>query len=81
MRIVGLIPARSGSKRVPGKNVRRLAGDAGGRARALISLLRDPELAGRLGATGRWRARNEFDWSVVAGRVTDLYRDLVAGRS
>ena len=56
-------------------------GDAGGRARALISLLRDPELAGTLGAAGRWRARNEFDWSVVAGRVTDLYRDLVAGRS
>lgn len=26
MRIVGLIPARSGSKRVPGKNIRRLAG-------------------------------------------------------
>jgi N-acylneuraminate cytidylyltransferase len=26
MRLVGLIPARSGSKRVPGKNVRRLAG-------------------------------------------------------
>lgn len=57
------------------------ADDATGRAHSLISLLRDSGLAGRLGAAGRWRARNEFDWSVVAERVTGLYRDLVAGRS
>ena len=57
------------------------AGDVAGRARALISVLRDSELGGRLGAAGRWRARSEFDWSVVAARVADLYRDLVAQRS
>jgi glycosyltransferase involved in cell wall biosynthesis len=57
------------------------ADDATGRAHSLISLLRDSGLAGRLGAAGRWRARNDFDWSVVAERVTGLYRDLVAGRS
>ena len=57
------------------------AGDATGRADALISLLRDPELAGRLAAAGRRRASYEFDWSVVADRVADLYRGLVAGRS
>ncbi len=57
------------------------ADDVAGRADALASVLRDTELAGRLGAAGRWRARSEFDWSVVAGRVADLYRDLVARRS
>jgi glycosyltransferase involved in cell wall biosynthesis len=55
--------------------------DIAGRAHAIISLLRNPDLAGRLGAAGRRRARDEFDWSVIAGRVSELYRDVVAGRS
>ena len=57
------------------------ARDVAGRADALVTLLRNAELAGTLATAGRRRARGEFDWSVIAGRVADLYRDVVASRS
>ena len=51
---------------VPPKNEDALAG-------AIDSLLRDPELAGRLAASGRIRAQ-EFRWESVAQRVMSFYR-------
>jgi phosphatidylinositol alpha-mannosyltransferase len=41
-------------------------------AEAIAKLLRDPQLAGRLAANGRVRARN-FSWETVAQRVEHVY--------
>lgn len=41
-------------------------------AAGLVRVLRDPQLAARLGAAGRERART-FDWSIVVGRLEELY--------
>jgi starch synthase len=40
-------------------------------------LVRDPELARRLGAAGRRRAIEHFSWSRIAEQTLDLYRSLV----
>ena len=48
---------------------------------ALVSLGFDPARRQRLGARARQRARNEFDWSHVAGRLREWTEPLVAGRA
>lgn len=48
------------------------AGDPTATAEAMARLLRDPELAARLGATGRERARL-MSWDVTAGKVLEQY--------
>ena len=41
-------------------------------AAGLVRVLRDPELAARLGEAGRDRAR-AFDWPIVVDRLEELY--------
>ena len=51
-------------------------GDAGALASALIKLGQDAELRGRLGGSGKRRAR-DFDISLVVRRTLALYEDVV----
>ncbi|WP_189326167.1 glycogen synthase [Streptomyces flaveus] len=46
-------------------------------ARALDSLLADPEAARRMGETGRERTVREFGWDAVARRTVQLYEELL----
>jgi glycosyltransferase involved in cell wall biosynthesis len=46
----------------------------------LTAILRDPELAGRLGANGRALARAELTWDRCAERCLEAYRELLDGR-
>jgi glycosyltransferase involved in cell wall biosynthesis len=48
---------------------------------ALLSLATDPDLRARMGAAGRLRARQVFDWPVVLRAYDDLTRDLAAIRA
>ena len=50
------------------------SGDVEGFARELGGLLADPELAKRLGAAGRRRARSDFSVERMAARTIDVYR-------
>ena len=55
-------------------------GDPEALAGAIDRLLAEPDLARRLGAAARKRAR-DYDWGVLAGRILAVYRSLIAGRS
>lgn len=48
-----------------------------GLARALDSLVGDPETAGRMGEAGRQRAVGEFGWDAVARRTARLYGEIL----
>jgi hypothetical protein len=50
-------------------------------AEALATLARSPELRRRMGAAGRARVREAFDWPVVARQVHDLTDELAAIRA
>jgi glycosyltransferase involved in cell wall biosynthesis len=50
-------------------------------AEALARLIADPELRRQMGAAGRQRVRETFDWKVVAGQVNALVDDLAARRA
>ncbi|GAA4809018.1 glycogen synthase [Streptomyces ziwulingensis] len=53
-----------------------------GLARALDSVIGDPEAARRMGEAGRERAVGEFGWDAVARRTVRLYEEVLsAGRS
>jgi glycosyltransferase involved in cell wall biosynthesis len=51
--------------------------DPKGIADALVHLAAHPEEAAELGRRARERVRQEFDWSVLATRYVELYRDVV----
>ncbi|QCD59686.1 glycogen synthase [Streptomyces hawaiiensis] len=55
------------------------AGDGfeAGLARAMDSVLGDPEAARRMGEAGRERAVGEFGWDAVARRTVRLYEEIV----
>jgi glycosyltransferase involved in cell wall biosynthesis len=55
-------------------------GDAGALARCLRRLLTDRELAARLGATARARVHAEFSAEGMAGRVEQVYQELLEPR-
>jgi glycosyltransferase involved in cell wall biosynthesis len=42
-------------------------------SRCILRLLNDPDLASRLGASGREKARGRYSWSRIAGIVEDAY--------
>ena len=44
---------------------------------AVEPLLRDPAMAARLGAEGRVVARERYDIATQAGRLCDLYREVM----
>lgn len=48
-----------------------------GLARALDTVLGDPEAARRMGEAGRQRAVGEFGWDAVARRTAGLYEEIV----
>jgi len=50
-------------------------------ADALAELIRSPELRRRMGAAGRARARDAFDWPVVVRQVRELVDELAAVRA
>gem|GEM_PF-112417 len=45
-------------------------------AEAICRLLGDDGMRRRMGAAGRERARREFNWDSVTGRIIDIYREL-----
>ena len=47
---------------------------------AIVTLLRDPALAKRLGTNARETVLSTFDWQVLAKKVEAIYADLVPGR-
>jgi glycosyltransferase involved in cell wall biosynthesis len=49
-------------------------------ADAILSLLRDPDKARRMGAAGRERLEREFSWPTVAGRTEAVYLAATAKR-
>lgn len=55
----------------------RDAGDVEGLAQGLLRLLREPELAARMGAAGRARAERQT-WAAAAARVRAIYGELLA---
>ena len=50
-------------------------------AEAIAELTRNPELRRRMGAAGRVRAREAFDWPVVVRQLTGLFEELEALRA
>jgi len=50
-------------------------------AEALTRLIGDPDLRRRMGAAGRERVREAFDWKVVARQVNGLIDELAARRA
>jgi starch synthase len=46
-------------------------------ARALDTVIADPEAAARMGAAGRERAEREFGWDTVARRTVHLYEEIL----
>ena len=56
-------------------------GDPEALARAVVRVLRHPNLAARLGRAGRARAEAHFGLDGMVARTDALYRELLAGRS
>jgi glycosyltransferase involved in cell wall biosynthesis len=54
-------------------------GDSKALARAIGSLLADPERRRRMGQAGRQRALRLFDWDRTAQQFEELYREVAAG--
>ncbi|NLW86657.1 MAG: glycosyltransferase family 4 protein [Planctomycetes bacterium] len=50
-------------------------------ADAMVTLLEDDELRNSMGVAGRERAEHLFDWSRVAGKLNNLYREILDGVS
>jgi glycosyltransferase involved in cell wall biosynthesis len=50
-------------------------------AEAIAELTRNPELRRRMGAAGRVRVREAFDWPVVVRQLTGLFEELAALRA
>lgn len=53
-------------------------GDADELGRRIAGLLDQPEMASRLAMTGREKARQDYDWSIISRRLLTLY-DEIAG--
>jgi glycosyltransferase involved in cell wall biosynthesis len=51
-------------------------GDVEDLAARLVQVLQDPALAARIAAAGQAKARRDFSWSAIAGRLLEIYRDL-----
>jgi glycosyltransferase involved in cell wall biosynthesis len=55
-------------------------GDAGALAKAIATLLEQPEARARLGAEARGRVEAAYAWPRIAERTAEVYRELVLGR-
>jgi glycosyltransferase involved in cell wall biosynthesis len=47
---------------------------------AILTLLRDPALAKRLGANARETVLNNFDWQILAKKIEAIYDELLLER-
>lgn len=56
------------------------AGDTASFAHAVARLLDEPETAARLGRTARRTVATAYAWPVLAGRVAEVYRQVIDGR-
>ena len=45
-------------------------------ASQLLTVLQQPELAGRLATAGQTKARREYDWSIISEKMLSLYSDI-----
>ncbi|UCF78663.1 MAG: glycosyltransferase [Candidatus Eiseniibacteriota bacterium] len=54
--------------------------DARALARAIVRILRDPELASRLGSSGRARLETCFSADRMARETAEVYREVLSGR-
>jgi glycosyltransferase involved in cell wall biosynthesis len=54
--------------------------DAHGLAQHLVQLLRDPELAFRMGRAGRARAETHFTWAAVTAKMTARIQRFLGGK-
>ena len=52
-------------------------GDYGAYGDAILRLLEDPELCQRMGAEGKRRVRDQYNWKKEAPKLIDLYRELL----
>lgn len=52
--------------------------DSSALAEAMLKILEDPELAKKMGVTGRAKALSEFDERLVFSKTLDVYRELVS---
>lgn len=50
-----------------------------GLAEAINGLLQDPDRAAKMGAAGRKRAMEKFDWSSIAHETVNVYRSVLGG--
>jgi glycosyltransferase involved in cell wall biosynthesis len=64
---------------VPGRDL-LVADDPAAFADAVVRLLDDPGLAGRIGIAGRKLAVGRYSWAAAAVRLEDFYRTLLAHR-
>ncbi|HLS26096.1 MAG TPA: glycogen synthase [Beutenbergiaceae bacterium] len=48
-------------------------------ARALTTILEDPERAAEMGSAGRRRAKEHFSWEAIADRTLQVYRSVLTG--
>jgi 1,2-diacylglycerol 3-alpha-glucosyltransferase len=52
-------------------------GDVEGMARAIVALLDDPALAGRLGESARRTVRREYTWDRAVDAIQDVYQQVI----
>jgi 1,2-diacylglycerol 3-alpha-glucosyltransferase len=52
--------------------------DLGALSQGIVTLLRDPDLARRLGAAAKATVERDFDWKNLCGAVEDVYGRIVA---
>ncbi len=63
-----------------GQGCELVAADTESATRALLLLADDADLRQRMGDAGRKRAREYYDWHIIAGRYRELWRDLADRR-
>src|SRR5262249_28986616 len=64
---------------VPSGRELLLADDADSFARAVVSLLRDPEQRVQMGKAAARLACEQYDWSVIIPRLLETYREMRLG--
>lgn len=81
--LAGLLPADDGENdaQVAGYAAMSTAIDVEACTDALVKLIADPALRARMGASGRQRARESYDWRSVIPRLDELFVELAALRA
>jgi glycosyltransferase involved in cell wall biosynthesis len=75
--VVSTTLGAEGIEAVPERDL-LIAEDAAAFAAAVVRILDDPELAGRLGRCGRTLAHERYSWSRAALALERLFREIIA---